>query len=131
MDIRSERRALSGRVDILIGTPGRLVDHLNRNSFYTDNLQVVALDEADEMLDMGFREDLETLLKAAPEHRRTLMFSATVPRTIAAMARRYQTRCNSCGDHFGRRTTSGYYLSGVFGAAIRSPECYYKSAAFQ
>ena len=90
MDIRSERRALSGRVDILIGTPGRLVDHLNRNSFDPDNLCVVALDEADEMLDMGFRDDLETLLKAAPEQRRTLMFSATVPRTIAAMARRYQ-----------------------------------------
>ena len=51
---------------------------------------VVALDEADEMLDMGFRDDLKLLLKAAPEQRRTLMFSATVPRTIAAMARRYQ-----------------------------------------
>ena len=90
MDIRNERRALSGRVDILIGTPGRLVDHLNRKSFYTENLRVVVLDEADEMLDMGFREDLETLLTAAPEQRRTLMFSATVPRTIAALARRYQ-----------------------------------------
>ena len=90
MDIRTERRALSGRVDILIGTPGRLVDHLNRNSFDPYNLRVVVLDEADEMLDMGFREDLETLLKAAPEQRRTLMFSATVPRTIAALARRYQ-----------------------------------------
>ena len=86
MDIRAERRALSGRVDILIGTPGRLVDHLNRNSFDPDNLRVVVLDEADEMLDMGFREDLETLLRAAPEQRRTLMFSATVPRTIAALA---------------------------------------------
>ena len=63
MDIRTERRALSGRVDILIGTPGRLVDHLNRSSFDPDNLRVVVLDEADEMLDMGFREDLETLLK--------------------------------------------------------------------
>ncbi len=90
MDIRAERRALSGRVDILIGTPGRLVDHLSRNSFDPDNLRVVVLDEADEMLDMGFREDLETLLKAAPEQRRTLMFSATVPRMIAALARRYQ-----------------------------------------
>ena len=90
MDIRAERRVLSGRVDILIGTPGRLVDHLNRNSFDPDNLSVVVLDEADEMLDMGFREDLETLLKATPEQRRTLMFSATVPRTIAALARRYQ-----------------------------------------
>tara|TARA_Y200000002_G_scaffold355553_1_gene336614 strand:- start:1004 stop:2980 length:1977 start_codon:yes stop_codon:yes gene_type:complete len=90
MDIRAERRALSGRVDVLIGTPGRLVDHLKRNSFDPDNLRVVVLDEADEMLDMGFREDLETLLKAAPEQRRTLMFSATVPRTIAALARRYQ-----------------------------------------
>ena len=57
MDIRAERRALSGRVDILIGTPGRLVDHLNRNSFDPYNLRVVVLDEADEMLDMGFRED--------------------------------------------------------------------------
>ncbi|MDP7376167.1 MAG: DEAD/DEAH box helicase, partial [Alphaproteobacteria bacterium] len=74
----------------LIGTPGRLVDHLNRNSFDPYNLRVVVLDEADEMLDMGFREDLETLLKAAPEQRRTLMFSATVPKTIAALARRYQ-----------------------------------------
>ena len=90
MDIRAERRALSGRVDVLIGTPGRLVDHLKRNSFDPDNLRVVVLDEADEMLDMGFREDLETLLKVAPEQRRTLMFSATVPRTIAALARRYQ-----------------------------------------
>ncbi len=90
MDIRAERRVLSGRVDILIGTPGRLVDHLNRNSFDPYSLRVVVLDEADEMLDMGFREDLETLLKAAPEQRRTLMFSATVPRTIAALARRYQ-----------------------------------------
>ena len=90
MDIRTERRALSGRVDILIGTPGRLVDHLNRNSFDPYNLRVVVLDEADEMLDMGFREDLETLLKAAPDQRRTLMFSATVPKTIAALARRYQ-----------------------------------------
>ena len=90
MDIRNERRILSGRVDALIGTPGRLVDHLNRNSFDPANLRVVVLDEADEMLDMGFREDLETLLKAAPEERRTLMFSATVPRTIAALARRYQ-----------------------------------------
>ena len=91
MDIRTERRVLSGRVDLLIGTPGRLVDHLNRNSFHPDHLRAVVLDEADEMLDMGFREDLETLLKAAPEQRRTLMFSATVPRTIAALARRYQT----------------------------------------
>ena len=90
MDIRTERRALSGRVDILVGTPGRLVDHLKRNSFAPDNLRVVVLDEADEMLDMGFREDLETILKAAPEQRRTLMFSATVPRMIAALARRYQ-----------------------------------------
>lgn len=90
MDIRTERRVLSGRVDLLIGTPGRLVDHLNRNSFHPDNLRAVILDEADEMLDMGFREDLETLLQAAPEERRTLMFSATVPRMIAALARRYQ-----------------------------------------
>jgi ATP-dependent RNA helicase DeaD len=90
MDPRRERHALGHGVHIVVGTPGRLCDHLARGSLVLDRLAAVVLDEADEMLDMGFREDLERLLDAAPEQRRTLMFSATIPQPIAALARRYQ-----------------------------------------
>lgn len=90
MDMREERRNLSRGVHIVVGTPGRLKDHINRGSLDMNDLKAVVLDEADEMLDLGFREELEYILDAAPESRRTLMFSATVPRTIANMAKRYQ-----------------------------------------
>src|SRR6056297_1863373 len=78
IDIRDERRALDRGVHIVVGTPGRLVDHIRRGSLDMDSLTTVVLDEADEMLNMGFREELEHILEAAPEERRTLMFSATV-----------------------------------------------------
>ncbi|NQV46843.1 MAG: DEAD/DEAH box helicase [Rhodospirillaceae bacterium] len=90
MDMRTERRALERGAHIVVGTPGRLCDHIKRRSFITTGLKAVVLDEADEMLDLGFREELETILEAAPTDRRTLMFSATVPRPIAALAKRYQ-----------------------------------------
>jgi ATP-dependent RNA helicase DeaD len=90
MDPRRESHALGQGVHIVVGTPGRLCDHLARGSLVLDRLAAVVLDEADEMLDMGFREDLERLLDAAPKQRRTLMFSATIPRPIAALAKRYQ-----------------------------------------
>lgn len=90
MDIRTERRALERGAHIVVGTPGRLCDHIRRNAFDTSALRAVVLDEADEMLDLGFREDLEFILDAAPVERRTLMFSATVPRNIASLAKRYQ-----------------------------------------
>ncbi len=90
MEMRVERRALSGGAHIVVGTPGRLRDHIERGSLDLSSLRVVILDEADEMLDLGFREDLEFILDAAPETRRTLMFSATVPRPIAMLAKRYQ-----------------------------------------
>ncbi len=90
MDIRSERRALSDGAHIVVGTPGRLCDHIKRNSLQLQGLKAVILDEADEMLDLGFREELEFILETSPEDRRTLMFSATVPRSIAALAKRYQ-----------------------------------------
>lgn len=90
MDMRDERRALSQGAHIVVGTPGRLVDHVNRGSLDMDDLAVVVLDEADEMLDMGFRDELQTILDAAPEDRRTLMFSATVSRSIANLAKTYQ-----------------------------------------
>jgi ATP-dependent RNA helicase DeaD len=90
MDMRNERRALERGADIVVGTPGRLRDHIERGSLDTGALKAVVLDEADEMLDLGFREDLEFILDAAPPERRTLMFSATVPNSIATLAKRYQ-----------------------------------------
>ncbi|OWJ80228.1 ATP-dependent RNA helicase [Haematobacter genomosp. 1] len=90
MDMRGERRALERGVHILVATPGRLCDHLRRGSVDLSAVRAVVLDEADEMLDLGFREDLETILEAAPEDRQTLLFSATVPRAIATLASEYQ-----------------------------------------
>jgi len=90
MDIRTERRALGQGAHVVVATPGRLCDHIERNSIDLDSIRAVVLDEADEMLDMGFRDDLERILGVAPENRRTLLFSATVPRGIANLARRYQ-----------------------------------------
>jgi len=90
MDPRRESMMLSRGVHIVVGTPGRLCDHLERRSLVLAKLEAIVLDEADEMLDMGFREDLERLLDAAPPERRTLMFSATIPKPIATMAKRYQ-----------------------------------------
>ena len=90
MDMRDERRVLSRGPHIVVGTPGRLRDHIERGAFDTSGLKAVVLDEADEMLDLGFREDLEYILEATPADRRTLLFSATVPRSIAGLAKRYQ-----------------------------------------
>ena len=90
MDARRERRRLEDGVHIVVGTPGRLRDHLERGGLDLSALEVVVLDEADEMLDMGFREDLEFILDATPETRRTLMFSATLPKGIVALAQNYQ-----------------------------------------
>ncbi|MGZ2465970.1 ATP-dependent RNA helicase DeaD [Sinorhizobium medicae] len=90
MDMRSERRMLDRGAHIVVGTPGRLCDHIRRGSLDISELKAVVLDEADEMLDLGFREDLEFILEAAPADRRTLMFSATVPRSIATLAKNYQ-----------------------------------------
>jgi ATP-dependent RNA helicase DeaD len=90
MDVRREQRALADGCHIVVGTPGRLRDHLERGRLDTSKMQVVVLDEADEMLDLGFREDLEFILDATPGERRTLLFSATLPKNIVALARRYQ-----------------------------------------
>ncbi|MBG7615394.1 DEAD/DEAH box helicase [Brevundimonas sp. BAL450] len=90
MDARQEARALNVGAHIVVGTPGRLKDHIDRRNLDLSALKVVVLDEADEMLDMGFREDLEYILEQAPAERRTLMFSATIAREIATMAKRYQ-----------------------------------------
>ena len=90
MDARREARALGFGVHIVVGTPGRLKDHIDRGNLDLSQLKVAVLDEADEMLDMGFREDLEFILDQAPAERRTLLFSATIAREIATLAKRYQ-----------------------------------------
>ena len=101
MDMRTERMALQRGAHIVVGTPGRLRDHIERGSLDLSGMKAVVLDEADEMLDLGFREDLEFILKSSPETRRTLMFSATVPRTIVSLAKRYQkdaVRISTAGE---------------------------------
>ena len=90
MNPQQERKVLRSGPAIVVGTPGRLRDHLERGALDLSAMKVVVLDEADEMLDMGFREELEEILDATPQTRRTLLFSATMPRPIEALARRYQ-----------------------------------------
>jgi ATP-dependent RNA helicase DeaD len=99
-----ERRALNGGAHIVVGTPGRLRDHLERGALDLSSIRAVVLDEADEMLDMGFREELEEILDGTPGTRRTLLFSATMPRPILALAKRYQKdalRIETTGDREG------------------------------
>ncbi len=90
MDARREQRALAAGCHIVVGTPGRLSDHLRRGQLDASQLKVVVLDEADEMLDLGFKEELTFILDATPPGRRTMLFSATIPHDIATLARQYQ-----------------------------------------
>ena len=104
MDPRREQRELAEGAHIVVGTPGRLCDHLRRGRLDVSELKAVVLDEADEMLDLGFREDMEFILKTTPASRRTLLFSATLPRGIVALAKQYQRqafRVEVAGDEGG------------------------------
>jgi ATP-dependent RNA helicase DeaD len=104
MDASKERRSLAHGAHIVVGTPGRLRDHLERGALDLSALRVAVLDEADEMLDMGFREDLEAILDETPGERRTLLFSATMPKPIVALAKRYQRdalRISTVGEDRG------------------------------
>lgn len=92
MNMTTERQNLKRGCHIVVGTPGRLRDHIDRGSLDLSAMRAVVLDEADEMLDLGFRDDLQFILDAAPDQRRTLMFSATVPTGIANLAKRYQNK---------------------------------------
>lgn len=89
-EISTQIRSLKGGVQVIIGTPGRVMDHMRRKTLRFDKLKMVVLDEADEMLNMGFREDIETILKDVPEERQTVLFSATMPGPILEIARTYQ-----------------------------------------
>ncbi|SED87271.1 DEAD/DEAH box helicase [Bradyrhizobium erythrophlei] len=104
MDPRREQRELAAGAHIVVGTPGRLCDHLRRGRLDISGLRVVVLDEADEMLNLGFREDMEFILETTPDTRRTLLFSATFPRGIVALAKQYQQqafRIEVAGDEGG------------------------------
>ena len=90
--ITPQLKALQKGIDIVVGTPGRVVDHLNRGSLKLDALLTVVLDEADEMFDMGFADEIEAILSALPSERQTVLFSATMPPKIAKMARSHQKK---------------------------------------
>ncbi len=88
-EIGRQIRALKKRPQIIIGTPGRLLDHINRKTIRLEDVQTVVLDEADEMLDMGFMEDIQSILKLIPEERQTMLFSATMPQNIQRLAQQF------------------------------------------
>lgn len=89
-DIIRQIKNLKSGVQIVVGTPGRVMDHMRRHTLKMDHVHTVVLDEADEMLNMGFREDIETILKEMPEERQTGLFSATMPKPILDITRTYQ-----------------------------------------
>ena len=82
-------RSIQSGVQIVIGTPGRVIDHINRGTLKLNEIKMVVLDEADEMLDMGFRDDIEEILKTVPKERQTVMFSATMPKQILDLSKKY------------------------------------------
>lgn len=88
--IDRQLRILQKQVHIIVGTPGRILDHMNRGSIDLSGIAMVILDEADQMLDMGFREDIETILAETPDSRQTIMFSATIPKPIQEISARFQ-----------------------------------------
>ncbi|MEP6989298.1 MAG: DEAD/DEAH box helicase, partial [bacterium] len=87
--METQLRALKRGVDVVVATPGRALDHIRRKTLRLDSVKIVILDEADEMLDMGFAEDLEAILAATPATRQTALFSATISPSIAKIARRH------------------------------------------
>nr|WP_319376729.1 DEAD/DEAH box helicase [uncultured Methanoregula sp.] len=90
--IERQLRALQTGVHIVIGTPGRVMDHLDRRTLKLDDVTTVVLDEADQMLDMGFRDDIELIIRKTPQNRQTLLFSATLPQPILDISKRFQNK---------------------------------------
>jgi len=87
--MENQIRTLRTGVDVVVGTPGRVIDHIQRRTISLSDIKIVVLDEADEMLDMGFIEDIETILTSTPAERQTLLFSATMPQAILNISRKY------------------------------------------
>ncbi len=112
-DINRQIRALKNRPQIIVGTPGRLMDHMRRKTIRLQQVAVVILDEADEMLNMGFLEDIETILREVPEERQTLLFSATMPKPIQNLAGRFMKNPEFIGIKTKEVTVSNteqYYI---------------------
>ena len=129
MDPRRERRLLQEGAHIVVGTPGRLRDHLERRGLDVSQLRALVLDEADEMLDLGFREDLEEILKTMPDARRTLLFSATLPKGIVSLARDYQKDALRLEVGDGEERSCGYRISRSARASEPDRPCCGQSAA--
>jgi ATP-dependent RNA helicase DeaD len=133
MDPRREQRELAAGAHIVVGTPGRLCDHLRRNRLDVSQLKAIVLDEADEMLDLGFREDMEFILEATPETRRTLLFSATLPRGIVTLAKEYQQQAfrveveGDEGGHADIEYRGGGGAGGGGGGGVGDPVVFFSS----
>jgi len=112
-DIERQISQLKHGVDIVVGTPGRIMDHMERKTIHLDKIEVVVLDEADRMLDMGFRDDIEKILATTPRTRQTLLFSATLPPEILELGKRYMhspQELRVSGDDIAVRTIKQYYV---------------------
>lgn len=97
-DIRRQIKSLKQHPQILVGTPGRLRDHINRHTVKLDHIKTLVLDEADEMLNMGFLEDIESIIKETPDDRQTLLFSATMPPEIKRIGVQFMSDPKLCGS---------------------------------
>ena len=95
-------------LSLLIGTPGRVMDHMRRKTMKMDHVHTIVLDEADEMLNMGFREDIETILEGIPQEHQTVLFSATMPKAILEITKQFQTNAES-GKSDEERTDCSEY----------------------
>jgi ATP-dependent RNA helicase DeaD len=112
--IRPQVESLRQGVDIVVGTPGRVIDHIGRATMHTDALEVVVLDEADRMLDIGFRPDIERILKVCPKERQTLLLSATLPPPIQRLAKRYMNEpemLDYSTDNLSHETIEQFYFT--------------------
>ncbi|WP_416387543.1 DEAD/DEAH box helicase [Candidatus Epulonipiscium viviparus] len=111
--IEKQLAGLRRRPQIVVGTPGRVMDHMRRKTLKLGALKMLVLDEADEMLNMGFREDIDTILESIPENRQFLLFSATLPKAIMEIANKYQTnavKINTTKKQVTVKTISQHYL---------------------
>ncbi|MEK6721241.1 MAG: DEAD/DEAH box helicase [Chloroflexota bacterium] len=120
--IHQQLRGLSRGVDVVVATPGRAVDHLKRGSLSLDAVRVVVLDEADEMLDMGFAEDLDLILAATPATRQTVLFSATISATIARIAKRHLRDPARVSVHADRAAGAGVAKVRQTAYVVRRPD---------
>ncbi len=120
--IHQQLRGLRRGVDIVVATPGRAVDHLDRRTLELDGIRVVVLDEADEMLDMGFAEDLERILGATPATRQTALFSATISPTITKIAKRHLRDPARVRVHAERGTRDGVPKVRQTAYVVRRPD---------